>query len=94
MIDRTKIEKQAKEILDKFARALEKVKIDELDFHVNREEFEREEGDGSGCGNFKESLLENAPNKNSDFVIAEKGEWSSNSMLTNKNKKQQYGIRR
>ena len=90
------VEKQAKEILDKFAKALEKVKTSQKDFYVDREEFEREEKvsstldvgksskDDSGhdveekgdkCIDFKEDLLKNAPNKDKDFVIAEKGSW-------------------
>jgi len=75
MVDKEKIQKEAKEILDKFAKALEKVKTDDLDFHVNREEFERVEEIGEKCEGFKESLLENAPNKNEDFILAEKGKW-------------------
>jgi|APSaa5957512622_1039677.scaffolds.fasta_scaffold145436_2 predicted Asp-tRNA(Asn)/Glu-tRNA(Gln) amidotransferase subunit C len=75
MVDKVKIEKEAKEILDKFAKALEKVKTDDLDFHVNREEFERSEGEGEVCEGFKKSLLENAPKKDEDFILAEKGEW-------------------
>jgi len=68
------VKKQAKEILGKFAKALEKVKTEE-DFYVDREEFEREEGKGEKCENFKEELLKNAPKKDKDFVIAEKGSW-------------------
>jgi hypothetical protein len=75
MIDKAKVEKEAKEILDKFARSLEKVKFDNLNFCVNREEFERVEEKGENCEGFKKSLLENASKKNEDFVIAEKGDW-------------------
>lgn len=68
------VEKQAKGILDKFAKALEKVKTED-NFYVDREEFEREEGKGDKCIDFKEELLKNAPKKDEDFVIAEKGSW-------------------
>ena len=74
-IDKKKIEKEAKEILDKFAKALSKVGEKDRQFFVDREEFEREEGEGKECFDFKEKLLDNAPKKNSDFIIAEKGEW-------------------
>ena len=74
MVDQTKIQKEAKAIIDKFAKALEKVKTDDLDFHVNRDDFERVEGEGEKC-DFKKQLLENAPKKNDDFVVAEKGSW-------------------
>ncbi len=79
-MDKSKIQKEAKEILDKFASALSKVKTGD-DFYVDREEFERVEGKvekRDKCedwGDFKESLLENAPKKDKDFVIAEKGGW-------------------
>jgi predicted Asp-tRNA(Asn)/Glu-tRNA(Gln) amidotransferase subunit C len=76
-IDKKKVEKEAKEILDKFAKALGRVGEKDKQFFVDREEFEREESGGEGvCDeSFKERLLDNAPRKNSDFVIAEKGEW-------------------
>ena len=98
MIDKEKINKEAKELLDKFSKALDKVKTDDLDsevlkktsnsktsknsnevldFHVHRKDFERSEGKGKICEGFKESLLENAPKKNEDFVIAEKGDWKN-----------------
>ena len=70
------IEKQAKDILEKFARALEKVeKESEEEFHVERDVFEREENQGETCEGFKEHMLANAPKKNNDFIIAEKGGW-------------------
>jgi len=75
MVDKTKVEKEAKEILDKFALALEKVRIDESDFHFSQKEFERIEGEGVECEGFKNKLLENAPQHDEDFVIAERGGW-------------------
>ena len=72
-MDKPEIQKQAKEILDKFAKALEKVKTEE-NFYVYREDFERVEIK-SKCEDFKSELLKNAPQKDSDFVIAEKGKW-------------------
>ncbi len=74
-MDKSKVEKEAKEILDKFAGALSRVKIDEEDFHFSREEFERIEGEGEECSEFKKKVLENAPVKDEDFVIAERGGW-------------------
>ncbi len=74
-LDENKIKQEAREILDKFAKALEKVK-EEPDFYVNRAEFEREEK-SEVCKDkgFKQKLLENAGKKDNDFVIAEKGSW-------------------
>jgi len=95
-MDKNKVKKEAKEILDKFAKALDKVKIGKVgssskddeghkNFYVEREYFERVEDKvssiskdieekGEKC-DFKDSLLENAPRKDKDFVIAEKGGW-------------------
>ncbi len=72
-MEKTEIQKQAKEILDRFAKALEKVKTEES-FYVDRKEFERAEIK-SKCEDFKQELLKNAPQKDSDFIIAEKGIW-------------------
>jgi len=75
-MDKEKVRKQAKQILDKFAKALEKVEDEkDIDFYVDREKSEREEGGGRECKDFKKKLLENAPEKNNDFVIVEKGDW-------------------
>jgi predicted Asp-tRNA(Asn)/Glu-tRNA(Gln) amidotransferase subunit C len=79
VVDKIKVEKEAKEILDKFAKALEKVEKsrdgDSLSY-VERKEFERVEGDGEDCPKeFKNRMLENAPNHDDDFVIAETGGW-------------------
>ena len=75
-INKELIEKQAKEILDKFAKALEGVEKEKADVesYVDRGEFERNEGNGENC-NFKEEVLKNAPFHDDDFIIAEKGEW-------------------
>ena len=76
-MDKDKIKKEAKLILDKFSRALEKVeKKYNLDFSVDREEFERKEIVGEKCEDFKNQLLENAPKKDNDFIIVEKGGWN------------------
>ena len=43
---------------------------------MDREEFEREEGNGKDSEKgFKEAMLENAPRHDDDFVITEKGSW-------------------
>jgi predicted Asp-tRNA(Asn)/Glu-tRNA(Gln) amidotransferase subunit C len=76
-IDTKQIEKEAKQILDKFAKALEKVEEEhDLNFYVDREEFERAEGEEKEVdGNFRQKILENAPDHDNDFIIAEKGSW-------------------
>ena len=74
-MDKEKVEKQAKEILDKFSKALEKAEKKEGMFFVEREEFERKEGEGEHCKGFKNKLLENAPEKDENFIIGERGGW-------------------
>jgi hypothetical protein len=88
-INQDKIEKEAKQILDKFAKALEKVEKEyELNFYVEREEFERieiasseskdsENSTFADNSDFKQRILENAPNKDENFIIAEKGGWKT-----------------
>jgi hypothetical protein len=89
-IDREMIEKQAKEILDKFAKALEKVeKNSEIESYVDRNEFERKEKIGSDSKesedsknvsfgvnpDFKKRILDNSPSHDDDFIIGETGGW-------------------
>ena len=79
VVDKQKVEKQAKEILDKFAKALlevEKESGTQVESYVDRDEFERIEGEGT-CSpeDFKKRVLANAPVHDDDFVIAEKGDW-------------------
>jgi len=72
---RAEIRKEAKSILDKFSKALESVKPS--DSNVVRENDRREEGEGKDkCDpEFREIMFENAPQKNKDFLIAEKKSW-------------------
>lgn len=78
VVDKAKVKKQAKEILDKFAKALEKVEKEagDIDSYVEREEFERVEKEGECCDSgFKKRMLDNAPAHDDDFVIGERGGW-------------------
>ena len=76
-MDKEKIEKQAKKILDKFADALSKVENCSMDeSYVDRDDFERVEGGGEECEEgFKQKILENAPEHDDDFIFVEKGSW-------------------
>jgi Asp-tRNA(Asn)/Glu-tRNA(Gln) amidotransferase C subunit len=72
------IKREAKKILDKFSKALENAKIKEEESNVEREEDRRKEKEGKNPDenkDFREIMFENAPNKNEDFVIAEKKSW-------------------
>ncbi len=78
VVDKVKVEKGAKEILDKFAKALDKIGrgSEKEGTYVDREEFERVEKEGQDCDvDFKKRMLENAPNSDDDFIIAETGAW-------------------
>lgn len=76
-MDKQQIEKQAKEILDTFARAIQRVEKESTeDSPIKREPSEREERKTTQTsGGFKGRMLQNAPKKNKDFIIAEKGNW-------------------
>ena len=77
VLDKEQIQKQAKQLLDKFAVALEKVEKESVEeSYVDRDEFEREEGKSKEHDSkFKQKLLQNAPQHDDDFVIVEKGSW-------------------
>ena len=69
------IKKQAKEILDKFSKALEKVKIEEA--KVERPEDRRQEKDGGEADpEFRKIMFQNAPETKDDCIQGEKGEWT------------------
>ena len=69
------IEKEAKEILDKFSRSLTDVKLGMKENKLNSCGF-REEGSGVPCdSSFRERMFANASSKNEDSIIAEKKKW-------------------
>ena len=75
-MDKERIKKQASRILDKFAEALSDVEKESGEQgYVDREDFERIEGDGIECEGFKDKFLANAPEHNEDFILVEKGDW-------------------
>lgn len=70
-----KYKEEAKEIMDKFVKALEKVSIEQENF-VERDEDRRVEEAGESSDNsFREIMFLNAPLKKEDFIIAEKKKW-------------------
>ena len=69
------IKKQAKRILDSFAKALDKVKVEES--KVERPEDRRIEEEGlEGDKDFREIMFSNAGKTKGDCIEAEKGEWA------------------
>jgi len=77
--EKEKIKKQAKGILDKFARTLEKVKQEKYEHFEKKSGFreEKEQKNKAGKENkeFQEIFFENAPKKNKDYIIGEKKTW-------------------
>jgi len=72
---REEIRKQAKDILDKFAKTLENVRLKEKKIEGDIGGF-REEGEGlKGDDDFRKRMFENASSKNGDYLIAEKKKW-------------------
>jgi len=77
--ERKEVELKAKNVMLEFGKTLEKLP-DIPEVIVYREKFEREEGinEITGSGEkFRDLMFENAPKKNNDFIIAEKGKWTS-----------------
>lgn len=71
---RDEIAKEARQILDKFAKALEKVETQES--FVERKEMVRKEKEGeAGDELFREIFFQNAPGVKDDCIQAEKGGW-------------------
>lgn len=75
-MNQEKIKKQAKEILDKFSKALEKVKVSES--KVERPEDRRQEytEPSKEDSEFREILFNNAKEVRDECIIGEKGEWT------------------
>ncbi len=75
--DKKAIQDKAKKIMLEFGKSIEK--LPEMpDSFVERAEFERAEGseDGGRSDNdFRKIMFENAPKKDKDSIIAEKGKW-------------------
>ena len=74
--EKGRIKSEAKKLLDSFSEKLSRAKVPEEEPLILRDEFEREEKDGEDCNpDFRKIMLENAPEKDSDFIIAEKKKW-------------------
>ncbi|MEN7982308.1 MAG: hypothetical protein ABFQ65_02590 [Nanoarchaeota archaeon] len=73
--EKQEIKKQAKKIIDDFSKKLEKISKKTSGYLIEREKNQREEKT-QNCGkDFRKIMFENAPNKNEDFIIAEKKRW-------------------
>ena len=77
MASEEQIRKEAKQLLDKFAKELDKVKISDKSEKKEVGGF-REEGKSFGKSNdgeFRKAMFKNAPNTKDDCIVAEKKSW-------------------
>ncbi len=77
-MEQEEIKKQAKKIMDDFAKALEKSKVKEETVFLERDEDRRQEKDEACDNDFREIMLENAEKidaRKEDFIVGEKGGW-------------------
>jgi len=75
--DVKQLEEETKKLLEKFSNALESVKLDKgEEWNVERESDRRKEKEGKICDEtFRKIMLDNAPQHDDDFIIAEKKTW-------------------
>lgn len=72
---KAEVEKEARAILDKFGKALSKVKLKEKKGKEGLSGFRKEGTGDKENRNFRERMFANAPKKEGDFIIAEKKKW-------------------
>jgi hypothetical protein len=73
--DKEDVKKQVDSILDSFSKKLSSLKEKVDESFIERDEFERTESDKKSCEISREIMFENAPDKNKDFILGEKGKW-------------------
>ena len=73
--EREAIGKQARELLEKFGKALESVKLKEKKKERKVGGFREEKIAKTGDVSFRKIMFENAPEKNDDFILGEKKRW-------------------
>ncbi|MBI2574475.1 hypothetical protein HYV82_01165 [Candidatus Woesearchaeota archaeon] len=74
MADREKIRAQAKQIMDEFVNALDRVGKIREEYGVERHDETRVPGKPSFPG-FRQRFFMNAPKKNEEYIIAERKSW-------------------
>ncbi|VVB82583.1 Uncharacterised protein [uncultured archaeon] len=72
--EKEEIQNQVKSILKSFSEKLSKIDRDVEESFIERENFERKENGGAEEISRK-IMFENAPEKNEDSIIGEKGKW-------------------
>lgn len=76
--EQEKIKKEAKCLMDNFAKSLAKVEQEKIAFSfVQRKHQTRTESKAASCPEFRKAFFENVPAKEGDWVKAEKGKWKA-----------------
>jgi Asp-tRNA(Asn)/Glu-tRNA(Gln) amidotransferase C subunit len=73
--EREEVRKQVNTILDSFSAKLSEIKGDIKEQSIDRKEFERKEGEKIDESFSREMMFKNAPEKNKDFIVAERKKW-------------------
>lgn len=74
--EKQEIQKKAKNIIDDFSKKLAKINKKTEESTIERGKGSRKETKSKKYDNgFREIMFKNAPNKNKDFIIAEKKQW-------------------
>lgn len=74
--EQEKIKKEAKRIMDNFAKALAKVEHEKISFSfVQRKQQTRNESKAIADSEFRKAFFGNVPAKEGDWVKTEKGKW-------------------
>lgn len=77
--EKKSIKEQAKSIMDNFSSKLSKIKKDIKEPLIIRDKCEREENENFTTDESfsKEIMFKNAPEKNDNFIIAERKKWQT-----------------
>lgn len=75
--EKEEIKKQAKSLMDDFARKLEKIQVKESHFE-NGEGMRDESSPWKTDNEFRDTMFSNAPLVEENSIVAEKGEWKKN----------------
>ena len=73
--EKEKIRNEAKKIIDNFAKKLEKVKVKSKKEKQAIGGFREEKNGRKTDSSFRKTILENAPSKNENNIIAETKNW-------------------
>jgi len=74
--EKKEIRKEAKELIEVLSKRVDSLKLDKVDSGIKRKNcFRKEKGNFNQDKEFRKRIFKNSPNKNEDFIIAEKKRW-------------------